>query len=351
MLLMNRNRPVAVESLLTAGWADTPPPGARANIHSYMSNLRRLMNSVGVDSKSVLAKVAPGYAINVADSAIDLGCFVAEKTAGLQAAADGRFEDASRHLCAALARWRGPVLDDLRDFAFVEAFATAMSEEKVQAHIARAEAEIACGRAEAVIGGLEDLVGEHPYREPLWAQLIAAYYVAARQSDALGAFQRLKVTLADDLGIDPSPALRELHERVLRQEPLDVKTAAKTTAAATVASIDRHAAAVSAAVAQLRDGSGQLYPLQGAATRIGRSTDNHIVLLGVQVSRHHAVIIDTGASYVITDLRSANGVEVESRRIQTSATLADGDCIRIGDHELMFERCAEASSPGRGETS
>jgi SARP family transcriptional regulator, regulator of embCAB operon len=230
------------------------------------------------------------------------------------------------------------VLEDLRDFGFVDAFATAMTEEKVLTHIARAESEIASGRSEAVIGELEILVGDHPYREPLWGQLISAYYVAARQSDALQAFHRLKVTLADELGIDPSPALRELHERVLRQEPLDVKKAAMTTAAATVINIEQHAAVgVSLAFAQLRDGSGQVFPLHGSATRIGRSTDNHVVLRGVEVSRHHAVIIDTGASYVITDLRSANGVELQGKRIAVSATLADRDRLRIGDHEFLFE--------------
>jgi hypothetical protein len=148
------------------------------------------------------------------------------------------------------------------------------------------------------------------------SRTIAAYYVADRQSDALEAFQRL----ADELGIDPSPALRELHERVLRQEPLDVKKAAKTTAATCWSMLMTVAAAVTSAVA-----------------RIGRSTDNHIVLLGVEVSRHHAVIIDTGASYVITDLRSANGVELDGQRVQISATLADGDRIRIGEHEFTFD--------------
>ena len=73
---------------------------------------------------------------------------------------------------------------------------------------------------------------KHPYREPLWAQLITAYYLTGRQSDALNAYQRLKTTLADDLGIDPNPTVQSLHERILRQEPLDVKTAAKTTAVA-----------------------------------------------------------------------------------------------------------------------
>ena len=102
------------------------------------------------------------------------------------------------------------------------------------AHTARAEAEIACGRGYAVIGELESLTAEHPYREPLWAQLITAYYLAERQSEALDAYQRLKTTLADDLGIDPGPTVRALHERILRQEPLDVKKAARTTAVHTV---------------------------------------------------------------------------------------------------------------------
>jgi DNA-binding SARP family transcriptional activator len=340
MLLMNRNRSVSVDSLLAAGWEDNPPEGARANIHSYTSNLRRLLNSVGVDGRSVLAKVAPGYAIYVDDSEVDLGRFATAKTAALHAAAAGKFEDASRHLSDALAEWRGPVLDDLRDFVFVEAFATAMMEEKVQAHIAHAEAEIVCGRGEGIIGELEKLAAEHSFREPLWAQLISAYYLSDRQSDALEAFQRLKASLADELGIDPSPALQELHGKVLRQEHLDVGDAATTTAAATLMRIDRSAAnAVSDSAAQLRNASGRVYPLHGAATRIGRSTDNHIVLDGVEVSRHHAVILDTGSSYVITDLGSANGVQVNGHPIQTTATLADTDRIRMGDHEFIFEFC------------
>ncbi len=74
-----------------------------------------------------------------------------------------------------------------------------------------------------------------------------------------------------------------------------------------------------------------------AATRIGRLPDNDIVLDDANVSRHHAVIIDTGTSFVITDLRSANGVDVGGERIRGTATLADGDRIRICDHEFTFE--------------
>lgn len=334
VLVMNRNRPVGIDSLITAAWEQWPPSEARASLHSYISNLRKLLG----ESRSMLVNAPPGYRLSVADTACDIGRFVIEKSAGVQAAAAGRFEEASVHLTTALAEWRGPVLEDLRDFEFVDAFATALTEDKIVAHTARAEAEIACGRGYAVSGELEGLTVEHPYREPLWAQLITAYYLADRQSDALDAYQRLKTTLADDLGIDPGPTVRALHERILRQQPLDVKRAATTTAVHTVLNIDlRTSVDASAALASLRSASGRVYPLTAAATRIGRLDDNDIVLDNANVSRHHAVIIDTGTSFVITDLRSANGVEVGNERIRSTATLSDGDQIGICDHEFTFE--------------
>jgi DNA-binding SARP family transcriptional activator len=337
MLVMNRNRPVSTDSLITAAWEQSPPTGARANLHSYISNLRKLVAEAGADPKSVLINAPPGYRLKVDDTACDIGRFVAEKAAGVYAAAAGRFEEASSHLTAALAEWRGPVLEDLRDFQFVDAFATALTEDKVLTHTARAEAEIACWRGYAVISELESLTVEHPYREPLWAQLITAYYLVDRQSEALDAYQRLKTTLAADLGIDPGPTVRALHERILRQESLDVKRSASTTAARTVQNIRaRKSANASSAVASLRSSSGRVHPLR-ATTRIGRLSDNDIVLDDANVSRHHAVIIDTGSSFVISDLRSANGVDVRGEQIRGTTTLSDGDQIAICDHEFTLE--------------
>jgi TIR domain/FHA domain len=99
-----------------------------------------------------------------------------------------------------------------------------------------------------------------------------------------------------------------------------------------------------ATVAYLDAASGRRYPLQAVATRIGRLRDNDIVLDDADVSPHHAVIIDTGTSYninshtnyIINDLRSANGVQVQHQRIRSTATLNDGDHIRIGGHDFVF---------------
>jgi DNA-binding SARP family transcriptional activator len=274
----------------------------------------------------------------VSDRACDIGRFSIEQSAGLRAAAEGRFEHASSHLSTALAEWRGPVLDDLRDFEFVDAFATALGEDKLAAQTARAEAEIACGRSQSMIGELESLAAEHPYCEPLWAQLITAYYLVERQYDALEAYGRLKKALADELGISPAATVRDLHERILRQERLDVKRAARATAIRAVATIEqRTRAAEQSGGAQLRNADGDTHPLRGAATRIGRLSDNDIVLDDATVSRYHAMIVDTGNSFIITDLRSANGVSVGGNRIRGSAALLDGDKVRIGDHEFTFE--------------
>ncbi len=337
MLMMNRNRAVSVDALIDAVWGESPVPAARTSIHSYVSNLRRLLSNATRDPSRVLASVPPGYQLNVADTDCDIGRFVTEKNAGVHAAAAGRFEDASAYLAAALAEWRGPFLDDLREFGFVDTFATALAEVRVAVQTAHAEAEIACGRAEAIIPRLEVLSAEHPFRERLWAQLITAYYVAERQSDALNAYRRLKTNLAENLGIDPGPTVRTLHEQILRQEPLDTAHAARTTATRGVTEPGLHTGTLAGprAVAELCANDGQRYRLE-SSNRIGRRPDNDIVLDDDDVSRYHAVVIDTGTGFVISDLRSTNGVSVAGRRIRGSATLADGDRIRIGSHEFTF---------------
>jgi DNA-binding SARP family transcriptional activator len=288
-----------------------------------------------------LVSARPGYQLNVADTALDLARFNTEKAAGAQATAAGRFKLAADRLCAALAHWRGPVLDDLREFRFVEPFATALVEDKMVAHVLRAEAEIACGRAISVIGELEQLVGEHPYREPLWTQLITAYYLAERQTDALDAYRRLRFTLSEDLGIDPGPTLRALHERILRQEPLNAEQKAQSDASEVLTMLELHTTTTSATTAsnraQLRDVAGRCYPLETVVTGIGRRGDNNVVLDDPKVSRYHATIIDTGASFVINDLRSGNGVVVGDQRIRGSVTLSDGDVIHIAGNRFVFE--------------
>lgn len=185
---------------------------------------------------------------------------------------------------------------------------------------------------------LEALTAEHPYREPIWAELMTAYYLTDRQSDALETYRRVNALLQDDLGIDPGPTLRDLHARVLHQDRLDAKSTAMTTAAIAITTIDQHTLVDdTSGIARLRQPDGRCFALLSAVTTLGRAADNDIVLEDESVSRQHAVIVDTGTSFVITDRGSVNGVQVQHKPIRPSATLADGDHIGIGAHEFTFE--------------
>ena len=207
MLVINRNRwGRRRESLINAVWDQSPGAGSARPASSPMyptcaaSSATRNRRAHGAGQAH-----RRGIELTVADADCDLGPAVVEKSADAHAAAAGR---GKRPVATSRPRWPNgarPFLDRAAAVrGVVEAFATALMEDKVLAHAARAEAEIACGRRlHAVIGELEALTGGHPYREPLWAQLITAYYVAERQSDALEAYRQLKSTLAQDLGIDP----------------------------------------------------------------------------------------------------------------------------------------------------
>lgn len=333
MLVINLNRAVEMDALIDAAWPHRVPESARSTVHSYVYNLRQVISDAGIDPHKILASIAPGYRLTVPDSHSDLGRFRAERLAGMRAAAVHQFDEASRRLTSALSEWRGPALKDLREFDFADTFAKALDEDKLTAHTALAEAEIACGRPSAVVGDLEALAAEHPYREPLWAQLIAAYYVAERQADALNAYRRLKSALSEDLGIDPGPTVQALHSRILRQLPLDIHTTAEPSRVTTLL----EPAFDASAVAVLRDSAGRAYPLVGALTRIGRSSENDIVLPNANVSRRHAEIRHHGGTFLISDLNSANGVYVLGNRIDSSINVKAGDVIRIGGYQFTLE--------------
>ena len=344
MLIANANRAVSAADLITAIWADKPPAAARISVSAYVSNLRRIITQSGVDAHAVVSTAPNGYRLEITTEQSDLARFAAEQQAGNNAVAAGHFESASTHLTAALRQWRGPVLDDLRDFAFTDVLRSELAEDKILAHTARAQAEIACGRAHTIVRELETLVGEHPYREPLWAQLITAYYLTDRQSDALDTYHRLKTALSDDLGIDPAPALRTLYEQILRQEPLDVQRNAQAAAQTIIAFEPDATTLISRVTAVLRDVRDHVHRLKGSATRIGRHPDNDLVVPDDKVSRHHAVINNADTTHIITDLGSANGVHVNGERIRATAELHDGDTIRIGGQLFVFETYPPATT-------
>ena len=126
---------------------------------------------------------------------------------------------AIRSFDEALALWRGPALADLADQRSLSAEAARLDELRLEAQSVRLEGLLAAGLAARAVGDLEALLTGHALSENLWALLMLAYYREGRQGDALGCFHRARRILADELGIDPSPDLVRLHERILQQDP------------------------------------------------------------------------------------------------------------------------------------
>ncbi|WP_067710623.1 BTAD domain-containing putative transcriptional regulator [Nocardia yamanashiensis] len=333
-LVIHANRPVSVDALAAAVWEENQPPDVRVSLHAIVSNLRKPLRDGGIDARNMLQHMGTGYRIVVEEAACDVFRFRIRRENGLRALAAGRFAAASEALSDALAQWRGPVLSDLRGLGFADAYAVALDDERIGVIEARAEADIAQGRADAVVSELTLLVRDHPLRESLWEQLITALYLAGRQSDALDAARRLRTVLADELGIDPGPRIRELEARILRQDSLSVRAVAAASATRATTIVDR---SWHEPQAILRGRDGQVFPIVGTVTRIGRLSDNDIALPDGRVSRHHALVIDNGLTYVVKDLSSSNGVFVDGIRVVDSAILANNATVRIGDSEFTFQ--------------
>ncbi|GAA4479777.1 response regulator transcription factor EmbR [Rhodococcus olei] len=341
MLLIRHGRTVSADTLADAVWDEYPPDGYQAALHVIVSKLRKVIGAAGVDPKAVLATASPGYRLTIPDEDYDLARFRALSLTGRELAVAGRFDEAGVTLQRALGEWRGPVLENVRGPRFVEDFADQIDEELLAAASARVHAEIECGHADSVIASLVALTTEHPFQEPLWAQLITALHLAGRSADALDAAARLRSLLADELGIVPSGPLRDLERRIRDQQSLDVGATSMT-----LTLLDRE---IGTAHGVLRDRDGRSTTIPPGGLRIGRKPGNDVVIDGANVSRHHAVVRNADSRFEIRDLGSLNGTRVNGDRIGDRTVLRPGDVIRIGDVEWTFEQSSELDPGSDGE--
>src|SRR5262249_3951797 len=150
---------------------------------------------------------------------IDAAVFEEGVAAGQAALDAGRYDEAARALRGALDLWRGPVLADLADYAFIRPESVRLEDLRLAAVEDRLEAELGLGHDGALTGELERLACEYPMRERLHGQLMLALYRSGRQAESLAAYRRVRSMLADQVGIDPSEPLQRLHRCVLAQDP------------------------------------------------------------------------------------------------------------------------------------
>ena len=217
LLLLHANEVVSTERLIDDLWGEAPPPTAAKTVQVYVSQLRKGLRNGNAEGP--LLTRGSGYVLRIEPGELDLDRFERALAEGRQALDAEAPDAAAEKLREGLALWRGP---PLADFAY-EPFAQTEIARLEQLHLAaleqRIEADLELGRHAEVVGELEALVAEHPLREGLRAQLMLALYRCDRQAEALAAYRLGRHLLVEELGIEPSSSLRELHEAILAQDP------------------------------------------------------------------------------------------------------------------------------------
>jgi DNA-binding SARP family transcriptional activator len=210
VLALHGGQIVSTDRLTEAVWGQAAPPTAVNTIQSHMSYLRTVLGDKG----AILAR-PPGYLLDLCHDGTD----VREVERLLRQAAQlPEPAEAVRHLHRALSRWRGRPLADVTGVAWLEGQAERLDLLWLRVRQALSEARLAAGEHAQLVPELEQLAADHPLDERVHEQLMLALYRSGRQADALAVYHRLRRQLAEELGIDPGQALRDLEMAILRQD-------------------------------------------------------------------------------------------------------------------------------------
>jgi predicted ATPase/DNA-binding SARP family transcriptional activator len=222
MLVLRANHTVPVEDLIGGLWADDPPPSAANLVQTYVSAWRKTLepDRAARGGGDRLVTVGPGYRLRAEPGELDLDQFTQAVASAEAAAGAGDHADAAGRLAEALRLWRGPALADLALLPFHRAAVSRLSELRLQAEEAWALAALRCGNARDVLPAIQEAREREPLRERLCELVMWALFQDGRQGEALAAYEQTRRVLADELGADPGPGLRDMHARVLRHDPV-----------------------------------------------------------------------------------------------------------------------------------
>ena len=209
LLIARAGSAVSTDFLVDGVYGDEPPQGARRSVQTYVSNLRSELGEV-------IEATGSGYVLNADSSDVDALVF---EDAVSEAGTIDDPERASTSLREALALWRGHPYADVDGFAQLTAERTRLSELRMSAIELRVDADLELGYHRQLITELESLTEDHPLRERFRAQQMLALYRCGRQAEALRAYEKTRNYLVGEMGLDPSPDLRDLEQRILDQDP------------------------------------------------------------------------------------------------------------------------------------
>src|ERR1700760_637656 len=219
LLLLRANEVVSSDQLVEELWAGAPPASGAKGLHVHVSRLRRALAAGHSDPDGErLVTTAGGYVLRVGPEELDVQRCERLIGEGRSLLAAGRPDQALAALSGAVELWRGDVLADFQYDAFAQGEIARLGELRAAVLEERIAVEMLLGREPQVLGELGRLVRDYPYRERLRGQLMLALYRTGRQAEALAAYRAARSALVDELGIEPSVELRQLHEAILAQD-------------------------------------------------------------------------------------------------------------------------------------
>ncbi|MDI1463390.1 AfsR/SARP family transcriptional regulator [Catellatospora sp. KI3] len=210
VLLCHPNQPVSTEKLIDAIWEQLPPRTAVKNLQGYVLQLRQALGRARV------VRHPHGYALKVGHGELDAENFQHDLQQARRTLAAGDLRQTRQLLTQALAGWRGPVLADLASVTALRETVTTLTQQHIGAWEDRVDVDLALGAHASIVVELTAQVMEHPLRERMRGQLMLALNRSGRQAEALQCYEEGRTILGEELGIEPTDALRRIHLDILR---------------------------------------------------------------------------------------------------------------------------------------
>ncbi|HYZ76877.1 MAG TPA: BTAD domain-containing putative transcriptional regulator [Gaiellaceae bacterium] len=315
ILLLNAREVVSSDRLIEELWGGQAPATALGTLRAHVSRLRR---ALGTEER--VRYRAGGYVLEIGPEELDVERFERLLEEGRRALARGD-PSAREPLREALSLWRGPPLADVAYEGFAQAEIARLEELRLTALEERIEADLLASDHGGLVGELEALVRAHPLRERLRRLLMLALYRSGRQAEALDAYQAARVTLVEELGIEPSRELRELHQAILNQDPaLDTRQPQRTR--------ELPAGTVTFLFTDIEDSTRLLHEL---GDRYAEALAEHRRLLRQAFGRHGGVEVDTQGDAFFVAFASVKGAAAAATEAQ-EALKAGPIRVRMGLH-------------------
>src|SRR6185503_17885290 len=218
MLGLEANGPVSADRLIDGLWGEDPPPSAAKMVQNYVLRLRK---ELAADGGAEIVTRGRAYELQIDREMVD-ACRLERLVAEASRAADAKQPDGAAR--EALALFRGEPLADVAHEPFAGPEIRRLEELRLTAAELAIDAELVAGHDQELISEIDALLADNPLRERLHAQRMLALYRCGRQAEALDAYRQARRTLVEEIGIEPTPELRALHDAILRQDPsLDVE--------------------------------------------------------------------------------------------------------------------------------